>query len=232
MRMESFKLKVELRDKLYWGKYLYKVHIKTPGVYYTSKVSDMDEYREEVQKALQLASRYKGWMPRHRANLDSLTPENLETIEAVINFRIAFNESKKGNDRVEGDGISFYSSDLSLIQAVSNIPHVKPKFFQADLSPDGVKQFKKEPPSKFRVYLKSVRISSELRIEFAEYLEKTQSAEPSDSLRRWLHRPTVSYPTWSQSSYYVNYDNSSDYTMMAIKFSELIGKNYKLEKKA
>lgn len=230
--MESFKLKVELRDKLYWGKYQYKVHIKTPGVYYTSKVSDMDEYKDEIQKALQLTSRYKGWVPVHRANLDVLTPENFETIEALIKFRLAFNESKKGNVRVEGNGISFYSSDLALLQSLSNVPHIKPKFYQADLSPAGTKQFKKEPPSKFRVYLKSTRITSELRIEFAQYLENTQGAEPSDSLRRWLNRPNVAYPSWSQSSYYVNYDNSSDYTMMAIKFSELIGKNYKLEKKA
>lgn len=226
-------MKVELRDKLYWGKYLYKVHINSPGVFYTSKVSDMDEYKAELHKATQLNSAYKiGWLPEYRRNLSDLTSENLETIEALIKFRVSFRESKKGSERVEGDGISFYSSDLTLLQDVHNIPYTAPRFYKTELSPSGVKQFKKEPPASFRVYLKSVRIPSELRFEFAEYVEKTQGAAASSSLLRWLNSPYRPYPMWCQTSYYVNYENSSDYTMMAIKFPELIGKNYKLEKKA
>lgn len=232
MRMESFKLKVELRDKLYWNRYLYKVHIKAPGVFYTSKVSDMDEYRIEIQKAEQLNQMYKGWNPEYRRNISGLTLQNFETVEALIKFRVKFRDSKNGNERVEGNMISFYSNDLSLLQEITIVPHVNPKFYQVELAPSGVKQFKKEPPASFRVYLKSVRIPSELRFEFAEYIEKTQGAEASSSLHRWLNGPIRTYPSWSQSSYYVNYENPSDYTMMAIKFPELIGKNYKLEKKA
>ena len=103
--------------------------------------------------------------------------------------------------------------------------------YQADVLPDGIKYFKRSVPAPFRVHLKETRVNTELRQDIFEYINKSDGVEGSGALMIWLTRVSSWNQVWCSKSFYINYTDSSQLTMMHILFSEIIGKNYKLEKK-
>ena len=218
----SLKLKVEQRERLYYNQYVYKAVTNVPGAYYTDKAKTVDEYRDIIDKFRTDMLRYPIYTPKNMTDID------YDNIELLINYNNDFKKNNKGTTRREGNSLAFYSNDLDLLKTAPSTS--KPlKIYQAEVLPDGIKYFKRKVPAPFRVHLKETRINTELRQDIVDYINKTAGVEGSGALMIWLTR-TSSWPqVWSTKSFYINYTDSSQLTMMHILFSEVIGKNYKLE---
>ena len=219
----SLKLKVEEREKLYYNKYSYKAVCKIPGAYYTTGIKNIEDYKDKVES---LQTELKRWpvhtSPHGLGNLDYLDLDNL------ICYIVKFEKNDKGTLRREGNTISFFSNDLDFLKkAPSTISPLK--ITQVSVMPAGVKYFKRKVPAPFRVHLKEARVNTELRQDIFNYIDKTDGVEGSSALMVWLTRVSSWNQVWCSKSFYINYTDSSQLTMMHILFSEVIGKNYKLE---
>lgn len=221
----SLKLKVEEKERLYYNKYLYKAVCSMQGAYYTTSTMTIAEYKTRVEYLQTNMKRWPTYTPHH-----GLNEADYDDIERLIKFNQFFIKNDKGTIRREGNTITFYSNDLSCLKtAPSTIAPLK--IYQAEVSPAGVKYFKRTVPAPFRVHLKDTRIHTELRQDVIDYINKTEGVEGSGALMLWLTRTSNWNRVWCSKSFYINYTDSSQLTMMHILFSEVIGKNYKLEKK-
>lgn len=220
----SLKLKVEQRESLYYNKFVYRAVTTVPGAYYTRKVKTIDQYKDKILNFRAYNSRYSTYLP------PKVTDEMYDDIEILINYVNDFENNNKGTIRREANSVIFYSNDLDLLKKAHSV--TKPlKIYQADVLPDGIKYFKRNVPANFRVHLKEAKVNTDIKQDIMNYLTKTEGVEASDSLYRWLNLPPRRSQSWSSKNYYINYTDSSQLTMMHILFSEIIGKNYKLEQK-
>jgi hypothetical protein len=162
--------------------------------------------------------------PHGLGDIDYLDLDNL------MRYINKFEKNDKGTLRREGNTISFFSNDLDFLKkAPSTLSPLK--ITQVSLMPAGVKYFKRKVPAPFRVHLKEARVNTELRQDIFDYINKTEGVEGSSALMVWLTRTSRWPQVWCSKSFYINYTDSGQLTMMHILFSEVIGKNYKLEQK-
>jgi hypothetical protein len=114
-------------------------------------------------------------------------------------------------------------SDMVKIQPNAKLVKILP-------SPFGIKYFKKDPPSKYRIYLKSSKISEDTRDSLRAFISR-DLASPSKSLSRAL--ASQNHWKWSYvyDGHFINYDEETTLSYMGLMFPEIIGKVYKLEKK-
>jgi hypothetical protein len=222
--MASLNLKTDERERLYYNKYSYKAVIKIIGAYYTNGVKNIDEYKNKVD-TVRSNTRWPIYtLPNGLKDSDYLD------IEKLINFTLHFEKNDKGTIRRENNTVSFFSNDLDLLKTAPST--VTPlKIYEAKLLPAGVKYFKRTVPAPYRVHLKETRVKTEIKQDIIDYINKTEGVEPSDSLYRWLHKSSIWNEIWCSNTYFINYTDDSQLMMMHILFSEVIGKNYKLEKK-
>jgi hypothetical protein len=159
--------------------------------------------------------------------LDDIDYQDLDTL---IQYIVKFQKNDKGTIRREGNSISFFSNDLALLKkAPSTISPIK--IYQAEVLPAGIKYFKRKVPAPFRVHLKEAKVNTEIKQDILSYIERTDGVEASSSLLAWLKRPHRWAHSWCSKTFFINYTDSSQLTMMHLLFPEVIGKNYKLEQK-
>jgi hypothetical protein len=223
--MASLNLKLEEREQLYYNKYSYKAVCRVLGAYYTTGVKTIDEYKDKVESLQTGLKRYPvHTYPHGLGDIDYIE------LDSLISYIVNFEKNDKGTLRREGNTISFFSNDLDFLKkAPSTLSPLK--ITQVSLMPAGVKYFKRTVPAPFRVHLKDARVTTELRQDIFEYINKTDGVEGSSALMVWLTRLSAWQQVWCSKSFYINYTDSSQLTMMHILFSEVIGKNYKLEQK-
>ena len=220
----SLKLKVEEREKLYYSKYTYKAVCRVHGAYYTYNVKSIDEYKEKILDFKRELRRLPVQLSRDLDDADYLD------IDSLIRYTNRFEKNNKGSIRRESNSVTFFSNDLDFLKKAPST--LRPlKISQAVLLPAGIKYFKREVPAPYRVHFKETRISIELVDDIRNYVEKTSGVEASSSLNMWLHRPYRWNQVYVSKSFFINYTDPSQLTMMHILFPEVIGKNYKLEKK-
>lgn len=222
--MASLKLKVEQRERLYYNSYMYRAVCNVPGAYYTDKAKTIDEYKDIIDNFRTEKLRYPLYTPV------IMTNDHYDNIEILINYINEFKKHDKGTIRREGNTITFYSNDLPLLKKALSVA-VPLKLYQAELLPAGVKYFKRSVPAPYRVHFKEVRVNSEIKDDILSYIDRTDGVEASSSLLTWLKRSHRWAHSWCSKSFFINYTDSSQLTMMHLLFPEVIGKNYKLEKK-
>jgi hypothetical protein len=97
----------------------------------------------------------------------------------------------------------------------------------------GVKLFVNDPPNKYRVYLKSRRVADTFVDELKELLQRTPTLRPSTALKSWLtgsNRFSWRYK-FSSASHFIDYNDESTLSYLALIHGEMLGKKYKLEKR-
>lgn len=217
------KLKVEQREILYYNKYTYKSTCRVYGAYYTYNTKTIDEYKDRISAFKKENRRYPVNLYRDLEDID------YSSIDKLIKYINKFEKNDKGTLRRENDNVSFFSNDLDFLKKAPST--LRPlKLFQAELMPAGIKYFKREVPALYRVYFKNNMISVELKKDILNYIEKTDGVEGSNALMSWLHRSVRWGNCYTYDKHFINYNDSSNLTMMHILFPEVIGKNYKLEK--
>lgn len=219
--MASLKLKVEQRERLYYNKYTYKATCHADGAYYTYYVKNIDECLEKITTIQNEIHRYPTYIPI------TFNSDSVDKLDLLIKYINSFNAKNKGCTRREGNCISFYSNDLDFIKKAPCLTGL----YEAELMPAGVKYFKRDVPAPYRVYFKDARVPADVKTDIQNYLNRTEKVEASKSLDMWLSRTTSWATVWTSPSYFINYHDESSLTMMHLLFSNVLGKNYKLEKK-
>lgn len=223
----------DFRDELYYNKYQYRARFKLEGVRYTwySKTPEELEKRINTKKPS-----YYGIRKEDR----QAVTDNLETIKQFIVWRNERKIDKTAIIRVEFNTVGIFSNDLSLLKSLESLGNgLEVDYAQVQTSKFvGVKAFMKEPKHKYRVYLKSKVIEGSLIIDLYDLIQRTPGLYPSESLKYWLKGakdPKRFSYSWryrhTSATHFIDYDDESTLSYLALMHGEYLGKRYKLEKR-
>lgn len=218
--MVSFKLRTEHKTKLYYCKFQYKAALTIKNI---GRIRDCKNLEQFIKKIEWLIS-------RRYVDTSYLKSIDLDLFEKLINFRV----SVRGKIfvRLDFNKISFYSNDLNVLRNLEKqFPNIEMKFSQViPSSDDKIMHFRKEPPTKYRLYLKSGKISMEDKSNLKDLIERYSTTEnkilPSKKIKKWLENSSQ----WIWNSSHIGYNDEKTLTVLALTVPDLIGKAYKLEK--
>jgi hypothetical protein len=216
------------RDNLYYNKYEYRARFALEGIRYTWYAKTP----EELQKRVDGGKGYYGIRDQDRTIVDA----NLEILKDFITWRNDRKKDKTAMIRIEGDIIAAYSNDLQLLNTLQELDRsLLLEYTQVQTSKFlGVKYFVNEPNHPYRVYLKSKRVSDIFSNELNNLFSRSTSLHPSPALKHWAKTPYDSYAwrqRWTSSSHFIDYDDESVLSYLALIHGDMLGKRYKLEKR-
>lgn len=227
-KMESFKLKTEKRNKLYFNKFMYKAVCRIQGAAYTYYTSDIETFVERMEKLRETnRSRYGVRL------LDDDWKEywdevNIDKISAFITWRNYIDKSRCMH-RIQGDYVSFFSNELALLTTLDSIDS-NIKITQAiTMNPDTM-YFKKQPKYKFRTYFKAKRMPK----EFSDNVRSLQNMYKSLNFSKGLFT-SLFHNNWNpyrymHGSYFVEYNDEQMLTILSMWFPNMLAKTYSLAK--
>lgn len=218
----------EYRDSQYYNKYEYRVRFKLPGVRYTWWCKTP----EDLDKKLNPKTKKRDYTNVKKEDVSEVT-ENINGLKAIIEIRDNRKKTKDYSIRIDQNTVAIFSNDLSALKALeSKIGNYQYDYTQVQTSEyAGIKHFVDEPKHKYRVYLKSKRVGEGFHKELRELIKKTPSLWPSNALNQWLTQSNSWRSQWSSSSHFIDYDNESTLSYLALMYGEMLGKKYKLEKR-
>jgi len=217
----------EFRDSQYYNKYEYRMRVKIPGVRYTWYCKNVEELEKKIQgKAV-------GWSSIRKEDLPPVI-DNQEALKTVIRIQHSRTKTKDLGLRVEGSTVAFFSNTLQTLKDIQTElgGEYSCDYTQVQTSEySGVKHFVGEPKHKYRVYLKSRKVEETFSRELQSLFKRTPSLHPSNSLSIWLTRHSHWKYRFSSASHFIDYDDESTLSYLALMHGEMLGKKYKLEKR-
>ena len=223
-------IETENRSALYYNKYRYRARLYLVGLNNTYYTTTIQEFIQRLSRLI--PSSYTDWDETKNATYAKSI--NLEAIEKYLQWK-KINKSKV-LIRVEHNIAGIFSNDLSVLKKLQKIDIGKENvsYTQVDITiPNGVKLFKRKPKHKYRVYLKSMKIPSEVTKNLNDFIERYKNTAtvivPSKSMNEWLVGKSFFIYRYCYTSYFIDYDDESTYTLLSIMIGELLHKKYKLE---
>lgn len=222
----------DYRDQYYYGKYSYRVRFKLPGIRYIIN-------EKTVEGLMKRYDATTGWKKIKDSDRPIVT-ENLEALKQIIELRKSVKKDDIGTIRVEWNTVAFFSNDLSLLKSIENIkPDIEYDYTQVYTHNFiGIKSFVKTPKHKFRIYLKAKVIEGDFAVRLNELLTRnTTDLHPSPSLKYWLNGYALNSNQYSwryiytNATHFIDYDDESTLSYLALIHGEYLGKRYKLEKR-
>lgn len=219
----------EYREYDYYNKYKYKARLKILGARFLWYTNNFDNWYNSVNSAVN--SKY--------INLSILERDRILIQSKIIKHFIEFREFQKINKnstiRIEGNTITIFSNDLNLLLDIKNWDtDINVEFVEVKIGPYiGVKYFSKEPKNKFRVYMKSKKVDEATVQEFVELFKTNSNLKPSKSFTKWLFqkRRFLYRYRYFHAAHFIDYDDESMISYLALMHGEILGKRYKLEKR-
>lgn len=218
----------ETRQIFYYNKYQFRAKINVSELSSTRNITTIAEFTKRKQHFYS----YGIGIAKPRILSDS----ELESIDKYLKW--VNKNSESVTIRVQGNGVSVFSNDLSLLKTLTNI-YPSTEFSQADLIANpvtGIKYFVKQPKYQHRVMVKNIKIKSETLSDiqdlFARYDDTVM--HPSRSFTKWLNRVSkwpLNTQVYIYGSFYIDYNDPSVLTLMHLTLSDIFGKSYKLEKR-
>lgn len=224
--MVSSKLKIEKRNKLYFNKFKYRAVLRIKGAAYTYYTQDIETFIARTEKLKD--SRYgvrvmKNDWKEYWEEIDYAQISQFITWRNVI-------DKQKCMYRIQGDKVSFFSNDLSLLETLTSIDE-KIKYTMAECydTPD-VMYFKKEPKYKYRTYFKGKRMPK----DFSENIRTVQDMYKSLNFSKGLFT-SLFHNNWHpyrymHNSYFVEYNDEQMITILAMWFPDMLAKTYSCKK--
>jgi hypothetical protein len=218
----------ETRQIFYYNKYQFRAKINNSELSSTRNITTIAEFTK--RKHLFFSYGIGAARPK------ILSDNELASIDKYLTW--VNKNSESVTIRVQGNGVSVFSNDLSLLKTLTNI-YPSTEFSQADLIANpvtGIKYFVNQPKYQHRVMVKNIKIKSETLSDiqdlFARYDDTVM--RPSRSFTKWLNRVNK-WPLNTQfyiyGSFYIDYNDPSVLTLMHLTLSDIFGKSYKLEKR-
>lgn len=222
----------EYRDTDYYNKYKYRARFYLFGVRYTWYSKTSADFIRRINN-----TKKNGYLSIRKEDRTQILA-NIDTITSFIDWRDARKQDKTASIRVEHNTVAVFSNDLELLKSLENLgPELTVDYTETKLGAFvGVKYFVKEPKHKYRVYFKSKVIDGTFVVQLKDLITRTKELYPSESLRLWLHRYTLNYTfSWkyryTNSNHFIEYDDESTLSYLALMHGEFLGKRYKLEKR-
>lgn len=234
-------MKIESRDKLWYGKYTYRAKFSLIGINRTYNCKTFLSYLKNLEKNLNDKPNAPWASDWQRRLQKELTEIDLDSIERYINWRRK--NTGLGNSaliRSESNTAAVFSNDLALLNTLQDIdPDLIIIYSKSVVDiPQGVKYYAKEPAHKYRVYLRSIRLSdgSTFRQDLMDFILRYQNTktvmEPSKALRTWLWGLINAWRAkYCAEHFHIDYDEPSTYTLISLMFGDMLSAMYKLEKR-
>jgi hypothetical protein len=229
--MESSKLKIEVKNKLYYNKFQYKAVCSIQGAAYTYYTQDIETFvsRMERLKDSRLHNRY-GVRTVDDTWKVYWEEVNIDQISQFITWRNLV-QKDKCMYRIQGDTVSFFSNDLSLLETLHSIdPNVT--FTEVhQLNPE-ILYFKKQPTHQFRTFFKGKRCPEGFYDSVLEFSERYPNVKISKGLLTYarIRRNAYSKFMYMHGSYHVDYNDASMLSVLHMLFPSMIAKTYSLAK--
>lgn len=219
----------EFRDQDYYGKYTYRARLSVVGVRQLMFVKDEAELIARVNR---------GGSYYNKTDKQAIK-DNLPILTKLLEWKLQAKKDKKSTLRGEHNTLAVFSNDLFYLKTLEAIdPSLDVDYTEVQKSEYvGIKEFVNEPSHKYRVYLKSRRIEQSFATDLKELLERTPSLYPSNSLKEWLKNYNINQVSWSwryrysNPNHFIDYDDESTLSYLALMHGEMLGKRYKLEKR-
>jgi len=220
----------EYRDQHYYNKYEYRARFNLIGVRYTWYIKD--DIQELIERLEAPATAY------HRLAYErEEVRENLTVLASFLKWRNELKMKKNSTIRIEHNTVGVFSNDLQELKNITtSIPGIEIDLTQAQISNYiGVKHFVRKPKHKFRVYLKSRRVEGSFAEDLHSMFKKNKKLYPSPALRHWALGSKNNQTSWryrfSNASHFIDYDDESTLSYLALMHGDMLGKRYKLEKR-
>lgn len=210
------------RATLFYNTYRYKLRVKDKNLFYLRNCNDMYDYMKQTTAK----ENNKGQGPFYNWRF-SKGYTNIPLVTELISLKIQNYVKKDFMVRHEGNTVSVFTNDLSNFSKLIEIAGDLISLEEIMLSPPETKFFKRNPPAKYRLYLKGCKVTDQSKQDLCEYINRNTDLSPSSSLERWL-RNNFSY---CQDCYYIDFNDERNRMMMNLIVPEVTGKFYKLEKK-
>lgn len=227
MKTESFKLKVDNRQDLYYKKYLYRVNIHAPGLRFLHgkhSPHTVDEIKERVLSFINI--------PRLKEAIAKMTDDDYAALVKIQEAIADITKAETGTVRREMNNVSFYTNDDAVVKTLSD-SFPSAKITKANPSPSEIKYFSRTPPAKYRFYFRNAMVSVDVAKSLREYINSNADLSPNGGLYKWMMSALgiFAHTRWISNTYYVDSDDDRHALMMKLKFPEVMGKIYKLEKR-
>ena len=221
--MESFKLNLEDRDKLFFNKYKYRASCTLLGARFTYYCTTLKEFQKKLERRKQ--------DPWHYGRQYSSEDVDLNAIEFFIRWR---NTHKKDTIiRIEYDTFAVFSNDLELLRTLEEISTYNVEYTEANVIAPGIKFFKNKPKHDYRIYLKGIRLDSNKVDEICSFVDNYKdrdSVKISNALVHAVANGRININRWMHNSYYIDYNDESMLTLLRLVFPGILSsKIYKLE---
>ena len=223
----------EFRDILYYDKYKYRARISISGIRFTMYTRTIESFVKMINRTGEYKS-YSTIPPTQLAEVRT-------NIDSISTYRNDIRKNKLGSIRLEGNRVSVFSNELSVLQRLTELGNIEVDYTEVIMGDfTGVKYFVNKPKYNFRVYLKRKRIELATIKDFSNVINKTKDLYPSSSLSAWLLATTVGsarfkYYSWqynhSSTTHFIDFDNESTLSYLALMYGEYLGHRYKLEKR-
>lgn len=221
---ELFKLPIEKRNKLFFGKFKYRARLNLQGVGYTYYTHDIDTYINRIERFKTQDRKWPEW-----ATFGNFSNIKYDQIEKYFDFRDNMDKSLMTN-RIEGDKVSFFSNDLSLF---APLYFIDPKLTltEAKVLNPGTLYLKRQPKYKFRTYFKGKRMPVDFPQSVLNFLESYKNVKVSAGLERFVNsRANWNRFVYLHGSYFVDYDDEGMITVLHMLFGHMVGRTYTLDK--
>lgn len=228
--MESFKLITEKRNKLYFNKFKYKCKVHLPGVGYTYYTSDIDSFRDRIERWKSQDEKHHTYWPNSYRTID-YADIKYDAIEYYIDFRNNMDKDKM-TCRIEGRNVSFFSNDLNLFKPLLVLdPYME--LSESTVLDNKVFYMSRTPKYKFRTYFKGKRPPEKFLENVLDFSDRYPSVKVSEGLLRLARNRMHSHNRfmYMHNSYYVDYDDQSMLTILAMFFDNMLSKTYTLAKR-
>jgi hypothetical protein len=221
----------DYRDSEYYNKFTYRLRFKMPSIRYIINETKVDGLMKRYNAT-------SGWRVI-KAEDRPIVTENLEALKQLIELRNSVKKDGTATVRIEWNHASVFSNDLSFLKNIENIkPELEYDYTQVQTNNFvGVKSFVNDPKHKYRVYLKSKMIQNSFVTQLDELLKRSTDLHPSLSLKYWLQGYNSTAPSWSwryrytNCNHFIDYDDETLLSYLALMHGEFLGKRYKLEKR-
>ena len=221
---------IEYRDSDYYNKYEYRARFQLVGVRYTWYI------KEDIQELVNRLNLPPTHYHRLAYDRDSVK-ENIPKLEAFLKLRNSLKKKKTTTIRVEHNTVAVFSNDLQELHDIENvIPGIELDYTKVEKSSYiGVKHFARKPNHNYRVYLKSKRVEGSFAEDLHNLFKKNKNLFPCPSLKTWAKGSSKGVNTWryrySSATHFIDYDDESVLSYLALMHGDMLGKRYKLEKR-
>ena len=210
------------KPKLYYSKYKYRACLQFPNISLIRYVRS----EKELDKAIEVRMTYDMFNQIR-------VPADRDSLLKLVHWKNSIDKSI-ATIRIDYDCISIYSNDLDSIKSLEYITNDPIYYSEINVEGDVGTLLRRNPKHKFRTHFRSKTVPDGFHVEIEKFLlQYKNSAFPTPSLKKWMEiRGPASWRLrYLDASFFIDYDDESFLSILALYFGEYLGKTYKVEQR-